>query len=132
SLEKQLGWDRARGDGVDRYVSATQFIGKNADQAFRARFGSDVGTIVRKGFSNDAAGESDDAAACGNMLGRLSQHQKSSAQIGRDYFVESFDIASRDWKQGHNSRRVHDHVDRAKSFKRLLEESLDVRGLRHV
>jgi hypothetical protein len=27
---------------------------------------------------------------------------------------------------------VHDHVDRAKSFQRLLEESLDVRGLRHI
>jgi hypothetical protein len=27
---------------------------------------------------------------------------------------------------------VHDHIDRAKGVERLLEESLDVRGLRHI
>src|SRR6266403_5442021 len=66
------------------------------------------------------------------MLRRLSEYQKGPSQIGHDYFVESFDIASGDWKQGHNSRRVHDHIDRAKDVERLLEESLDVRGLRRI
>src|SRR4029077_4098887 len=63
---------------------------------------------------------------------RLCQYYESSAQVGRNYFVERFDIASSDWKQRHNSRRVHDHVDGTKSLERLLEETLDLCGLCHI
>ena len=53
-FQKQLRRDWARGYRVYSYVSATQFIGKNSHQAFHACFGSDVGTIIRKRFRNDA------------------------------------------------------------------------------
>src|SRR6266436_5672326 len=66
------------------------------------------------------------------MLRRLSEYQKGPSQVGCDHFVESFDIASGDWKQGHNSGGVHDHVDLTERVECLLEESLDVPGLRHI
>jgi hypothetical protein len=62
----------------------------------------------------------------------LSQDQKTPAQIGRDHFIESFDVAAGNGKHRHNPRRMDDHVDLSKSFKRLFEQMLDVRGLRHI
>ena len=96
------------------------------DKAFDACFGGDVGAVSGEVLGEDAAGESDDTAALCNVLCRLREDEEGSAQVSGDDFVEGFDVAFSDRREGHDACVVDDDVDLAEGLEGLFEELLDV------
>src|SRR6195256_704614 len=67
-----------------------------------------------------------------NMLRRLSEYQKRSAQVRRDHLVEGSHVSAGNRKQRHDARTMNHHIRPAEGFHRPFEEPLHVCGNRHI
>src|ERR1700733_2002822 len=74
AFQKKLCANRARCNGVDRNLVSAKLVGKNMDEAFDARLGSDVRAVGGEILGENAAGEGDDAPTLGNVMRRLREN----------------------------------------------------------
>src|SRR5260370_11537970 len=60
------------------------------------------------------------------MPRRLSEHEKSSAKVDRNDFIEALDIAPRNRRKRHDAGAVYNHLNWTKYLRRLGEELSDL------
>ena len=66
------------------------------------------------------------------MLRRLSEHEKSTAQIGGNYLIKHFDVDIGYSSKRHDARTVHHDVDPAESIQRFFEKIFHLAGARNI
>src|SRR6202035_5408572 len=132
AIEKELGSDRSRGDGVDGDLVSAKLVGEDVNEALDACLGGDVRTVGGEVFSKDAAGEGDDTATLRDVLRCLREDEEGSAQVRGDDFIECFYVAFGDGREGHDACVVDDNIDLPEGLEGLLEEPFDVFKLGNV
>src|ERR1700734_1239292 len=132
AVQEELRPYRPRCNGVDRNLVSAKLVGEDMDKAFDACLGGDVRAVGRKVLRQDAAGECDDTASLGYVLRRLREDQEGSAEVRRNDFVEGLHVTFGDGRKRHDACVVDHDVDLSEGLEGLLEELLDVFGIRNI
>jgi hypothetical protein len=123
---------RSRCNGVDRNLVSAKLVGEDMDKAFDACLGGDVRAVGRKVPREDAAGECDDPASFRDVLRRLREDEKGSAEVRGNDFVEGLHVTFGDRRHRHDAGVVHNDIDLAEGLESFLEELLDVFGVGNI
>ena len=121
--------DGSGGDGVDRDLAAAQFIGQHVDQTLYTGLRCNVRSVVGERLGQDAARESDDSAAFGDVLRGLREHEKGASQIRGNDAVEDVDLASGDRGERHDAGIVNDDIDGTEALESFGKQTFDIGGI---